>query len=231
MSKPMMESRTVKSQHSLEGARMHAHTHGRSIARRCAVVLLVTLCSAMAGVARANDSPTAVVQQPADAVVVVLADKSLTADQKRTKIQDIVYDHFDFNTLARLVLARNWKQLSPEQQKDFVEEFKKHLSMTYGKNVETYNNERAEVTGDRTEPGGDWTVKTKILRPGAADILVDYRLRQEDGSWKVIDVIIEGVSLVANFRSQFQEIVSNQGPQKLIDLLREKNAKGEPLKS
>ena len=134
-------------------------------------------------------------------------------------------------TVARLVLARNWKQLSPEQQKDFVEEFKKHLSMTYGKNVETYNNERAEVTGDRAEPGGDWTVKTKIVRPGAADVLLDYRLRQEDGGWKVIDVIIEGVSLVANFRAQFQEIVSNQGPQKLIDLLREKNAKGEPLKS
>jgi phospholipid transport system substrate-binding protein len=227
----MMESRTVKSQQSLEGAHLRGRAHGRSIAHRRAVVLLAILCGVMVGVVRAEVSRTAVVQQTVDAVVAVLADKSLTADQKRTKIQDIVYDHFDFNTLARLVLARNWKQLSPEQQKDFVEEFKKHLSMTYGKNVETYNNERAEVTGDRAEPGGDWTVKTKIVRPGAADVLLDYRLRQEDGGWKVIDVIIEGVSLVANFRSQFQEIVSNQGPQKLIDLLREKNAKGEPLKS
>jgi phospholipid transport system substrate-binding protein len=231
MSKPMMESRTVKSEQSLGGAHLRVRAHGRSHAHRRAVVLLAILCGVMVGVVRAEVKPTAVVQQTADAVVVVLADKGLTADQKRTKIQDIVYDHFDFNTLARLVLARNWKQLSPEQQKDFVEEFKKHLSMTYGKNVETYNNERAEITGDRAEPGGDWTVKTKIVRPGAADILVDYRLRQEDGGWKVIDVIIEGVSLVANFRSQFQEIVSNQGPQKLIDLLREKNAKGEPLKS
>jgi len=226
-----MESRTVKSQQSLEGAHLRVRAHGRSIARRRAVVLLAILCGVMVGVVRAEVSRTALVQQTVDAVVAVLADKSLTADQKRAKIQDIVYDHFDFNTLARLVLARNWKQLSPEQQKDFVEEFKKHLSMTYGKNVETYNNERAEVTGDRAEPGGDWTVKTKIVRLGAADVLLDYRLRQEDGSWKVIDVIIEGVSLVANFRSQFQEIVSNQGPQKLIDLLREKNAKGEPLKS
>ena len=221
----------MKSQQSLEGAHLRVRAHGGSIAHRRAVVLLAILCGVMVGVVRAEVSRTAVVQQTVDAVVAVLADKSLTADQKRAKIQDIVYDHFDFNTLARLVLARNWKQLSPEQQKDFVEEFKKHLSMTYGKNVETYNNERAEVTGDRAEPGGDWTVKTKIVRPGAADILVDYRLRQEDGGWKVIDVIIEGVSLVANFRSQFQEIVSNQGPQKLIDLLREKNAKGEPLKS
>lgn len=193
--------------------------------------LLITLCSATAGVAQAAESPAVVVQGVADAVVAVLAEQKLTADQKRNKIQDIVYAHFDFATLSRLVLARNWKQLSAEQQQAFVEEFKRHLSMTYGKNVETYNNEHAVVTGDRAETGGDWTVKTKIVRPSAQDVLVDYRLRQEAGVWKVIDVIIEGVSLVANFRSQFQEIVSNQGPQKLIELLREKNARGESLKT
>lgn len=178
-----------------------------------------------------SDGPSAVVQETADAAVAVLQDKSLTADQKRHKIEDIVYAHFDFDILARLVLARNWKQLSSEQQQQFVEEFKKHLSVTYGKNVETYNNERAVITGQRAESGGDWTVKSKIERPGAADILVDYRLRQDGGKWRVIDVIIEGVSLVANFRSQFQEIISNQGPAKLIDLLHERNLKGEPLKS
>jgi len=193
--------------------------------------MLLLLCSAASGAARAAESPPKVVQELADAVVAVLAEKGPTADQKREKVQTIVYAHFDFTTLSRLVLARNWKQLSPEQRQAFVEEFKRHLSMTYGKNVETYNNERAEVTGDRTEPGGDWTVKTKIVRPGAQDILVDYRLRQEEGGWKVIDVIIEGVSLVANFRSQFQEIMTGQGPQKLIDILHEKNERGEPLKT
>jgi phospholipid transport system substrate-binding protein len=182
-------------------------------------------------VARAVDSPMAEIQQITDEVLAVLADKSQSADQKRHKIEDIVDAHFDFTTLARLVLARNWKQLTPAQQTEFVDEFKKHLSMTYGRNVESYNNERVTITGDRKEAGDDWTVKTKILRPNAADILVDYRLRKGDAKWLVIDVIIEGVSLVANYRSQFQEIVSNDGPAKLIELLRDKNAKGEPLKS
>lgn len=177
------------------------------------------------------DSPTAVVQQTADQVVAVLAEKGLSSAEKRSKVEQIVYAHFDFTTLSKLVLARNWKQLSPAQQHDFVEEFKRHLSVTYGRNVETYNNERAIITGDRQEKDGDWTVKTKILRPSAADILVDYRLRKQDGTWQVIDVIIEGVSLVANFRSQFQEILSSSNPDHLIQLLREKNAKGEPLKS
>ena len=225
----MTENRTVKPQGRPKGLRMDARTRWRSTSPLRLLTVLVILCGAAPGVARGADSPAAVVQQTADAVVGVLAEKNLTVEQKRAKVQDIVYAHFDFNTLARLVLARNWKQLSPEQQKEFVEEFKKHLWMTYGKDVESYNNEHAVVSGDRGEPGGDWTVKTKILRPGAADILVDYRLRKEDRGWEVIDVIIEGVSLVANFRSQFQEIVSNDGPQKLIERLREKNANGEPL--
>jgi phospholipid transport system substrate-binding protein len=181
--------------------------------------------------ARAVEAPEQVVQNTADAVVAVLADKSLSSTEKRRKVEDIVYAHFDFQTLSRLVLARNWKQLSAAQQSEFVDEFKKHLSITYGKNVETYNNERAVVTGERQEVDGDWTVKTKIVRPNAADILVDYRLRKEDDTWRVIDVIIEGVSLVANFRSQFQEIMTHDGPAKLIELLRDKNAKGESLKS
>jgi phospholipid transport system substrate-binding protein len=184
-----------------------------------------------ATVALAVDSPTAVVQQTTDAVVAVLAEKKLAAVEKRHKIDEIVYAHFDFETLSKLVLARNWKDLTPEQQKAFVEEFKRHLSLTYGKNVETYNNERAVVIGDRAEAHDDWTVKTKVIRPNAEDILVDYRLRKEVAGWRVIDVIIEGVSLVANFRSQFQEIISHDGAAKLIDLLREKNAKGESLKS
>lgn len=200
-----------------------------SVALGCALV--ACMLAGRARPARGAEGPTAVVQETADAVVAVLADKSLSVEQRRHKVEDIVYAHFDFETLSHLVLARNWKDLTPEQQKAFVEEFKRHLSVTYGKNVETYNNEKAVVTGDRAEARDDWTVKTKIVRHNADDILVDYRLRKEGNEWRVIDVTIEGVSLVANFRAQFQEIISHDGVAKLIDLLREKNAKGESLKS
>jgi phospholipid transport system substrate-binding protein len=200
-----------------------------------AVLILLLACLAAGPVVpralRAQESARAVVQETADQVVAVLENKPLSADQKRHQIEQIVYAHFDFDVLSRLVLARNWTQLSAAQQKEFVEEFKKHLSLTYGKNVETYNGERAVITGERPEARGDTTVKTKVVRPHADDVLVDYRLRQENGRWQVIDVVIEGVSLVANFRSQFQEIIANGGPEHLLQLLREKNSKGEPLKS
>jgi phospholipid transport system substrate-binding protein len=130
------------------------------------------------------------------------------------------------------VLARNWNGLTDEQKKAFTEEFKQHLSVTYGKNVESYNNEKVQIVGDRDEGRGDWAVQTKILRPqGGGDILVDYRLRQVNGEWKVIDLVIERVSLVSNFRSQFQDVMANGGIDRLLKLLHEKNAAGQPLKS
>jgi phospholipid transport system substrate-binding protein len=179
----------------------------------------------------AAEEPREVVQATSDAVLGVLRKGSLSSEEKRRKIEDIVYERVDFETMSRLVLARNWRRLSAQQQDEFVREFKKHLSITYGNNVDNYKNESVQILAERKEPRGDRTVQTKIVRGGPDDFLVDYRLREKDGTWKIIDVIVERVSLVANFRSQFQDIVSSGGPERLLKLLREKNAKGESLKS
>src|SRR5512144_1345696 len=80
----------------------------------------------------AAEGPRDVVQKTADTVVGILADKALSPDQKRAKIEDIATEHFDFVTLSRLVMARHWKELSSEQQSQFVGEFRRHLSLTYG---------------------------------------------------------------------------------------------------
>jgi phospholipid transport system substrate-binding protein len=202
-------------------------TPGLSIGLALLGMLAVTV-----GSAAAADAPREVVRKLSDAVIAVLQEKNLSADAKREKIRGIVVGYVDFQTMSRLVLARNWNGLDDAKKKAFVEEFKQHLSVTYGKNVETYNNEKVQVTGDRDEGRGDWTVQTKILRPqGGGDILVDYRLRQSDGEWKVIDLVIERVSLVSSFRSQFQEVMANGGIDRLLQVLREKNAAGQPLKS
>ena len=178
-----------------------------------------------------GNTPRGVVEATTGAVINVLANASLPADDKRHRIEQIVYARVDFATLSKLVLARSWNQLSEEQRKQFMEEFRQNLSATYGRNVESYKNEKVTIVDDHAEPRGDWTVRTKIVRSGADDINVDYRLRQIDGTWKIIDIIIENVSLVANFRSQFQEIMSQGGPTRLLQVLHEKNERGEPLKA
>jgi phospholipid transport system substrate-binding protein len=179
----------------------------------------------------AQAAPRDVVVGTTDGVIAVLKDSAADNDSKRRRIEEIVYANVDFDTLSRLVLARNWRRLSAEQQREFQQEFKRHLSVTYSRNIDNYRNEGVKVVGEREEARGDYTVLTRVVRGdgSANDILVDYRLRQRDGEWKIIDVIVERVSLVANFRSQFQDIIAGGSPEKLIALLREKNEKGEAI--
>jgi phospholipid transport system substrate-binding protein len=181
----------------------------------------------MTSVALAQDARS-FIQETADQVIVVLKKQDVPSPEKVRELEQIAYARFDFDTMSKLVLARNWSKLTPEQQREFVQEFRQHLSVTYGRNIESYRNETIEILGDREEARGDWTVKTKILR-GGDDIMVDYRLRKIDGQWKIIDVVIERVSLVANFRSQLQDVVTNQGADAMLRLLREKNASGQSI--
>ena len=180
----------------------------------------------------AAESPRQVIQALTTAALEVLGAKDLSAAEKRGRLQTLVYRYVDFDTLSRLVLAQSWSRFTPTQQQEFVNEFKAHLALTYGKSIENYQNERVEVQSDREEARGDWTVKSTILRGGPDDIAVDYRLRKNaQGDWKIIDFIIEGVSLVVNYRSQFQSMLGNGSPESLLVTLRDKNARGETLKA
>jgi len=178
------------------------------------------------------EGPRAVVQEAANQVVKVLGNKSLAIEQKHRKVEDIIDAHFDFEALAHLALAHHWDELTPEQQRQFVQDFKARVSMTYGRRVESYSGEHVDVTGEGLEAQGDWTVTTRIVWPDdAARLLVDYRLRRENARWQVIDVITDGASLLSHFRPQLEEIVTRGGAERLLRWLREKNATGEPLET
>lgn len=179
------------------------------------------------------DDPKAVVTRVTNSAIEVLRDGTMSADAKRQRLEAIVLADTDFDSLARLVLAQNWGKFSATEQAAFIEQFRRHLAMTYGRDIENYRNETVAVQNVREEPRGDVTVRTKILRGGGAnDIAVDYRLRkQSDGRWKIIDFVIEGVSLVANFRAQFANMLSSSSPAQLIRTLEERNARSEPLKA
>ncbi len=193
----------------------------------CVAVLLALLS---AGGVRGEATPTQVVDGLAAQVIAILKDPQLSSAEKRAKVEQVADGAVDFHTLCKLVLARAWSQFSPQQQSEFEAEFRRHLSLTYGRNVDSYQNETVQILSERPEARGDVTVLTKILRGGGnQDVTVDYRLRRKTDQWRIIDVTIEGVSMVSNFRSQFQDIVANGGPDHLLVLLREKNATGETL--
>ena len=174
----------------------------------------------------------AAVNETVDNVLAVLRDESLSRPTRLERVEQLAYGRFDFDTISKLVLARNWNKLTPEQRADFVAQFKRHLSLTYGDNLEEYSDENVEVGSTRVEGNGDVTVRTRLVGGGRPEpVLIDYRLRPKQGEWRVIDVIIEGVSMIANFRSQTQEIITEKGADGLIDALRAKNAKREAEQS
>jgi phospholipid transport system substrate-binding protein len=198
-------------------------------ARRPLGLLLAAALGGAAPAAAATpaDEASQVVRTTLDEVLAVLRDKAKPPEQRRSQVEQIAYVHFDFDTISRLVLARNWPKLSAKQQADFVVEFKRHLSGTYWKTLEDYRDQKVAVTGARPEKSGDVTVRSTIEGERSEPIRIDYRMRPKAGEWVVIDVIIEGVSLVQNFRSQTQEIISEVGIDGLIDRLRQKNAEHE----
>jgi phospholipid transport system substrate-binding protein len=195
------------------------------------ILAVSLLCAALIvpAAALAGPTPEETIRSIVDSVVAVLTDEALDGDAKVGKLEGQLDTCCMFETTSKLVLARSWKTFTPEQQTEFVDLFKRYLIATYGKNVDVYAGETVAITGGREETRGDYTVQTRVDRGGGdKDLLVDYRLRKnEDGLWRIIDVIGEGISLVANLRSQLQEVMSSGGAEKVLDTLRKKAAEND----
>lgn len=169
-------------------------------------------------------APRSVAQDTLNQVIAVLGKKDATSAVRVAEIEQIVFVVFDFPTMSKLVLARNWRRFSESQRKEFVREFKLYLSRTYGGRLDRYSDTGIEVYGARIEPRGDVTVFSRVVGGEFDGIEMNYRMRERKGKWKVIDVIVENVSLVSNFRSQFGEVISRGGPESLFAKMQEKNA-------
>jgi phospholipid transport system substrate-binding protein len=198
---------------------------------RTAVAILIAVVSGLAapGVLAATESEAgarAVIAETVDEVLTVLRDKSRSTEERIRSLEKIVYGRFDLYVMSRLVLARNWKRFSEAQKEQYVSEFKQYLTNSYGNRIERYDQQEVEIIGEREEPRGDVVVQTKIVGGEFEGALVDYRLRKTDSEWRVIDVVIEGISMVSNYRDQFKSIVSSGGPELLLEKLKEKNAAG-----
>lgn len=179
----------------------------------------------------AEDDPTVtaeprqLINETAQRIVEILAQENETSEKRVSEIEAVAYDIFDFTTMSKLVLARNWRKLDKTQRGEFVREFKRHLSRTYGTRLDRYDQEKVDVTGAQLEPRNDVSVMTTI-RGGQFDgAEISYRLRDRNDRWRIIDVVIEGVSLVSNYRSQFAEVLNSGTIDDLLTKLRDKNFK------
>ena len=178
-----------------------------------------------------NANPEAIVRETSDRMLAVLKEQHAVIkaepDRLYGLIDDIVLPHFDFVRMARWVLGKHWRKASPEQQQKFVDEFRTLLVRTYGTALLDYTELTIHYLPLRMAAGSeDVTVRTEVVKPGGLPIPISYSMfRREDG-WKVYDVVIEGISLVSNYRAEFSAQISSAGMDGLIQRLVERNAQG-----
>jgi phospholipid transport system substrate-binding protein len=148
--------------------------------------------------------------------------KQLPKEEQISQIRAIVNEVFDYYVLSRRCLGRGWKKLNEAQQKEFVDLFSELLEKTYADRLLAYTDEKI-VFGKETElKKGRVEVESAIITADRKQIPLNYRMIQKNGEWRVYDVVIEGISMVKNYRDQFRDILSKKTPEDLLQVLRDK---------
>ena len=186
------------------------------------LILLISPLQAEAGL------PLDAVEAHVKEVLDVLRNPALQGEAnkkvKEEKIETIANEMFDYIALSRLTLGRSWRDFNKEQQKEFVSLFRIILKKAYMDKILSYTNEQVVFDRDIMLSENKAEVHTRIITK-SAEIPINYRLYLKDGQWKVYDVIVEGISLVQNYRTQFREILANNSPEEVLKILREKTGK------
>jgi phospholipid transport system substrate-binding protein len=198
----------------------------------CAVVSSVFLLVLIPDSLRAG-VPTEQVRQTADQVLSVLQDSRLkSADkqkERREQIRQIIAGRFDFGEMAKRSLGSNWQKANNDEQRQFVELFTELLEKSYADQIESYDGEKI-VYGRESVSQDQADVDTKIVTKKGEQISINYKLRSAGNDWKVYDVVIENISLVNNFRSQFNRILANASFAELLKKLQSKSVEIKPVR-
>jgi len=191
--------------------------------------LLVSLSLlSVLNVAHAEIAPDLLVKQTADEVLTIIKNnKDIQAGNKQ-QLYDLVeakiLPNFDFDRVCRMVLGKNWRSATPEQQAAFQKEFRSLLLRTYASALSKYKDQVIEYKPMRADADAkNVSVKTQILQQGGQPVAVEYSLIKSANGWKVYDIVIESVSLVTNYRSQFSNEIRLNGLDSLNKKLEEKN--------
>lgn len=170
-------------------------------------------------------APLDSIQTQMNALLKVLGNPALKAPsakaEKEKEIWAIADNIFDYYELSRMTMGRDWRKLTPDQQKEFVHLFSKFLANIYMARIVAYTNEKVDFTREIMLSKDRAEVQSEVIT-STRKIPIDYRMIQRDGKWKVYDVVIEGVSMVRNYRTQFRQILSRESPEGLLKTLREK---------
>lgn len=193
-----------------------------------AVVLPVIICLIVSVTAHAGP-PLDTVKSHSDKVLEVLRDPSLKGESskkvRKERLRTISEKMFDFTELSKRTLAQNWSKLNPGQQQEFVTLYTSLLEDAYSDKILSYTDEKIVFSKEVALTEKTVEVQSTVVKK-TTEIPIFYRVILKDGAWRVYDVVVEGVSLTNNYRSQFREILANKQPESLLETLRKKVGAG-----
>ena len=199
------------------------------------IVLAVLVAGLNSTAAMAQEAPDAMVRKNTNEILAAIkADKDLAAGNQK-KIEKLadekVLPFFNFVRMTQLAVGRNWRDANDAQKKSLIDEFRTLLVRTYSTSLTQFRNQTIDVKPLKVAPADiEVVVKTQVNQPGGQPIPIDYSMEKSGDSWKVYDVLIDGVSLVTNYRSSFNTEIQKSGIDGLIKSLSERNAKNASQK-
>jgi phospholipid transport system substrate-binding protein len=193
--------------------------------RRLALAGFIATMVLVAGTAVHAGPPTDELKATIDKVLATIQDPSLRqpgkTEERRQKLRAIANEIFDWQEIGKRALARHWEGRSPKEREEFSALFADLLERSYAGKIEAYSGEKI-VYEKETVEGNQATVRTKLVTKSGTQIPIDYRMQNTGERWQVYDVLIENVSLVGNYRSQFNRIIQQSGYADLIQRLKTK---------
>ncbi|MFZ1425158.1 MAG: ABC transporter substrate-binding protein [Geminicoccaceae bacterium] len=191
--------------------------------------LLLTFRGGTAGATAVDGSAQAFIQRLGNQTLAIL-DEPVTPEQRLQGLKQLLDQSTDLELIARLVLGRYWREANASQREEYVRLFKELVMQTMAERFSWYTGETFEITSAKPVDDRDTMVATRILRPsGKPPILVEWRVRQSDSGYLLIDILAEGVSLVVTQRSEAAEVISQRGVDGLLADLRARLAKRNGL--
>ena len=183
--------------------------------RKAVAILIICVAGVVVNPhARAdNAGAEAFIHKLADEAITKLTDKALSPDEQETRFREILRDYVAFESIARWVLGgRYWKSANEIQQRRYLSLFEDLMVATYAHRFQNYSGEKLEVTSTRPIEEGQALVQTSLQRPGADKALrVDWRVRETDGAYKIIDIMVEGLSMAQTQRAEFSSVLRDNG--------------------
>lgn len=161
---------------------------------------------------QAQQQARAFIEGLGDRTVDLLSDPDATTESLVDDFKRLFRENFDTNTIGRFVLGRHWSQATPQQRQEYLEVFREFVVQTYAQRFSDFSGQRLQIEGTRPAGSSDVMVSTRIVDPsGAPPVAVDWRVRVQDEEVKIIDVMVENVSMAITYRNEFNSVIQRQG--------------------